>query len=175
MLIAQQKRKENIAEYVLYMWQIEDTLRAYKLDTDAIEKQIVSRYDVADNVKQQIRAWYNDLAEMMRVERVEHEGHLQINKNVVIQLTELHRKLLRNPAESDYSSVYYKTLPFIVELRSKNPNKDISELDTCFSALYGFLLLRLQQKPVSGETLAAITQISALLRRLSQKWQQRAE
>ncbi len=175
MLIAQQKRKENIAEYVLYMWQMEDTLRAYKLDTDAIEKQIVSRYDVADNVKQQIRAWYNDLAEMIRLERVEHEGHLQINKNVVMQLTELHSELLRNPAESDYSSVYYKTLPFIVELRSKNPNKGISELETCFSALYGFLLLRLQQKPVSGETQAAITQISALLRMLSQKWQQRAE
>ncbi len=175
MLIAQQKRKENIAEYVLYMWQIEDTLRAYKLDTDAIEKQLVSHYDVADNVKQQIRAWYNDLAEMMRLERVEHEGHLQINKNVVMQLTELHSELLRNPAESDYSSVYYKTLPFIVELRSKNPNKGISELETCFSALYGFLLLRLQQKPVSGETQAAITQISALLRMLSQKWQQRAE
>ena len=28
MKIASQKRKENIAEYLLYMWQIEDIIRA---------------------------------------------------------------------------------------------------------------------------------------------------
>ena len=28
MIIAQKKRKENIAEYLLYMWQIEDLIRA---------------------------------------------------------------------------------------------------------------------------------------------------
>ena len=27
MIIAQQKRKENIAEYLLYMWQVEDMIR----------------------------------------------------------------------------------------------------------------------------------------------------
>lgn len=28
MITASQKRKENIAEYLLYMWQIEDLIRA---------------------------------------------------------------------------------------------------------------------------------------------------
>ena len=38
MFIASQKRKENIAEYLLYMWQIEDMIRANNLDIDKIRK-----------------------------------------------------------------------------------------------------------------------------------------
>ena len=37
MIIASQKKKENIAEYLLYMWQIEDIIRAYGLDIDQIQ------------------------------------------------------------------------------------------------------------------------------------------
>ena len=51
MIIASQKRKENIAEYLLYMWQIEDIIRAYKLDIDTIDEQIVSKYNVPDDKK----------------------------------------------------------------------------------------------------------------------------
>lgn len=52
MIIASQKRKENIAEYLLYMWQIEDIIRAYKLDIDTIDEQIVSKYNVPDDKKE---------------------------------------------------------------------------------------------------------------------------
>ena len=55
MIIASQKRKENIAEYLLYMWQIEDIIRAYKLDIDTIDEQIVSKYNVPDDKKKEIR------------------------------------------------------------------------------------------------------------------------
>ena len=37
MIIAQQKRKENIAEYLLYLWQVEDLLRACHLDIDTVD------------------------------------------------------------------------------------------------------------------------------------------
>ena len=46
MIIAQLKRKENIAEYLLYMWQIEDIIRANKLDIDLIEKNLISQYNI---------------------------------------------------------------------------------------------------------------------------------
>ena len=41
MIIAQQKLKENIAEYVLYMYQIEDVVRAYHFDLEAIIENYV--------------------------------------------------------------------------------------------------------------------------------------
>lgn len=99
MIIASQKRKENIAEYLLYMWQIEDIIRAYKLDIDTIDEQIVSKYDVPDDKKKEIREWYESLVDMMRREGVVESGHLQLNKNVIIDLTDLHLALLKSPKD----------------------------------------------------------------------------
>lgn len=172
MLIAKKLKEENIAEYVLYMWQIEDIIRANGLDIDKIEKQIITNYSQDGEVKKEIKDWYEGLIEMMRLEGIVEKGHLVINKNTILDLTDLHKRLLKSPKENEYIAIYYKTLPFIVELRSKAPEHDIPELETCFSALYGFLLMRLQQKEISGETQAAISQISSFLRILSQKYKE---
>lgn len=174
MLIARQKKTENIAEYLIYMWQIEDIIRANKLDIDNIQKNVIDGFDQPDNVKAEIREWYENLIDMMRREDIVEKGHLQINRNVILDLTDLHLRLLQDPQQSTYIGSYYNTLPFIVELRARNEQKDMLELETCFSALYGFLMLRLQQKEVSGDTQAAIAQISSLLRQLSEKYKQEA-
>lgn len=172
MLIAKKLKEENISEYLLYMWQIEDIIRANALDINRIERQIISQYAQSDDTKKEIRDWYENLIEMMRREDIIDRGHLIINKNVISELTDLHQRLLKSPSETDYSSAYYKTLPFIVELRAKSAKKDIPELETCFAALYGYLLMRLQKKEISGETQAAISQISSFLRLLSQKYRE---
>ncbi|MDR1883305.1 MAG: DUF4924 family protein [Prevotella sp.] len=170
MLIAKKLKEENIGEYLLYMWQVEDMIRANSLDIDKLDEQIISRFDQPDNVKKEIREWYENLTSMMREENVIEKGHLIINENVISNLTDLHLSLLASRSEADYSTAYYKTLPFIVELRAKSPDKNIPELETCFAALYGYLLMRLQKKEISGETQAAISQISSFLRTLSQKY-----
>lgn len=171
MLIAKKLKEENIGEYLLYMWQVEDMIRANSLNIDKIDEQIISRFAQPDNIKKEIREWYENLISMMQREDVVEKGHLIINKNVISELTDLHLRLLKAVNEHDYSAAYYKTLPFIVELRSKSPDKNTPELETCFSALYGYLLMRLQKKEISGETQAAISQISSFLRILSQKYQ----
>ena len=93
MIIASQKKKENIAEYLLYMWQIEDIIRAYGLDIDQIQKHIIDSYDLPEEQKKSMRDWYESLIDMMHSEGVEKKGHLQLNKNVLIDwpaLTALH-------------------------------------------------------------------------------------
>ena len=172
MLIAKKLKEENIAEYLLYMWQIEDIIRANKLDIDIIDKQIISGFKQPQNVKNEIREWYENLIDMMRREDVMEKGHLIINKNVISELTELHNRLLKSLRETEYTEAYYKTLPFIVELRSKTQDKNTPELETCLAALYGFLLMRLQKKEISGETQSALSQISSFLRLLSLKYKE---
>lgn len=172
MLIAQKLRKQNIAEYLLYMWQVEDLLRANNLDVDQVDQNLVQQYKESESVTKEIREWYESLIEMMRMEGVQQEGHLAINNNVITNLTDLHLRLLKSIKHSDYSAVYYKTLPYIVELRSKAGDKQMPEIETCFTALYGFMLVKMQNKEVSGETQAAITQISNLLRLLASKFHQ---
>lgn len=172
MLIAKKLKEENIAEYLLYMWQIEDIIRANKLDIDIIDKQIISGFDQPQDVKNEIREWYESLIDMMRREDVVEKGHLIVNKNVISELTELHNRLLKSPQETEYTEAYYKTLPFIVELRSKSQDKNTPELETCLAALYGFLLMRLQKKDISGETQSALSQIISFLRLLSLKYKE---
>ena len=170
MLIAQKKRKENISEYLLYMWQVEDLIRANHFDSDEIRRNLVDRYNQPAAVKEEIARWYEELADMMRQEGVMERGHIQLNKNVIIALTDLHLRLLKSPNEMIYGSMYYKTLPYIVQLRAKSGGEDIPEIETCFTAVYGYLVLRMQGKEVSAETLEAIKQISAFLALLAEKY-----
>lgn len=170
MLIAKKLKQENIAEYILYMWQIEDILRANNFDMKSIKQTIVDKFEQPDEIKNEIEEWYSNLIVMMRSEDKIEKGHLIINENIIQDLTDLHLRLLKSPKENTYITTYYKTLPFIVELRAKSENKNILELETCLAALYGFLMMRLKKQEVSGETQAAISQISSLLRILSQKY-----
>ncbi|MBQ8423444.1 MAG: DUF4924 family protein [Coprobacter sp.] len=173
MIVASRKKKENIAEYLLYMWQIEDIIRACRCDIDVIEKQVVAGYtNLSPEELKAVKEWYESLAEMMRSEGVSEKGHLQINKNVIIDLSDLHARLLKSTREPFYNAAFFKTLPYIVELRTKSGAETVGELETCFNALYGVLMLRLQKKEISEETQAAVKQISHFLSILSEKYKQ---
>lgn len=154
MLIASIKKKENIAEYLLYMWQIEDLIRANNLDIDKIQTSIIDQYkDLTEQQKKDLREWYESLIDMMRREGVTESGHLQINKNVLSDMIRLHQALLKDPEFADYTAEFYRTLPYIVELRSKAGDAKAGEIETCFNALYGMLLLRLQGKDITPKHL----------------------
>ena len=67
MFTASQKRKENIAEYLLYMWQIEDLIRANDLDMDKIKENVIDRYtNLTENQRKEMTEWYESLIDMMR-------------------------------------------------------------------------------------------------------------
>lgn len=165
MIISRKLKDSNIVAYLLYMWQIEDILRANNCDIDRLQETYLCHVD-GGNEKSVIE-WYSDLIDMMRQEGVEKEGHLQINKNVVIQLTDLHLQLLNSPKFPYYSTAYYKALPFIVELRSKGESVELSEVENCFDLLYGVSLLRMQGKEVSENTMKAASDITCMLNMLA--------
>lgn len=161
MITASQKRKENIAEYLLYMWQIEDLIRANDLDIEKLRHNVIDRFTaLTPGQRKEMTGWYESLIDMMRCEGVEKSGHLQINRNTLSSLVALHQALLADPQHADYSSEFYRTLPFIVELRAKAGDNPAGEIETCFNALYGTLLMRMQGKGISPDTLAAMKQIS---------------
>lgn len=170
MYIARQKRQENIAEYLIYMWQIEDIIRANGLDIDRIKKNVIDRYQLSPDAEKEMTDWYQSLIDMMRDENVQEHGHLQINRNVMIRLVELHQALLKDPRFPEYTAQFYKALPFIVELRAKAGEAAVGELETCFTALYGMLMLRLRSREVSPETETAMKQISTFIAMLARHY-----
>ncbi len=171
MYISQELRKKNVCEYLLYMWQVEDTLRAFGLDVERIEAEYVSRFDYSEEQRREVGEWYANLARMMREEGVAEKGHVQVVKNTMQLLNELHIETLKDPKQPFYSATYYKALPYIVELRAKGGGEK-PEVETCLDALYGVMMLRLQGHEMSQETkvaLEAITQLVALLAKLYQE------
>lgn len=170
MIIASKKRKENIAEYILYMWQIEDLIRANNFDMDKIRTNIIDKFQLDDSQKREMEEWYEALIDMMRREGVTERGHLQMNHNVLNQLVQLHQTLLKDPAFPEYTAEFYRTLPYIVELRGKAGDSKVGEIETCFTALYGMLMMRLQQKELSEGTKEAIGMISKFISTLSRNY-----
>ena len=166
MFISQQLRKENIAEYVLYMWQVEDIIRAYGCNLSLLRKEYISRFDYTEEQREEMTDWYGNLIRMINQEGCREKGHLQVTKIVVQQMAELHAQLLDSPKFPFYSAEYYKVLPFIVELRSKG-DKETGEIETCLNALYGTMLLRLQHKDITPNTANAVKEITTFLGMLS--------
>ena len=167
MFIADELRKTNIAEYLLYMWQIEDTIRAFGCSLLRIKREYVERFDYTEEQKEDEVDWFGNLIRMMNEEGCREQGHLQINKVTMQMLIELHTQLLASPKFPFYNSAYYKVLPFIVELRNKGANKEENEIETCFNSLYGVMMLRLQKKEITPNTLHAVKEISTLMGMLS--------
>ena len=167
MFIAQELRKKNIAEYLLYMWQVEDSIRAFGCSLQRIKNEYVARFDYDDEQKEELVDWYGNLIRMMNQEGCREKGHLQINKVTLQLLTELHQQLLASPKFPFYNTEYYKVLPFIVELRNRGANKDEGEVETCLNLLYGVMMLRLQKKEISTNTQHAVKEVSTLMGMLS--------
>lgn len=167
MFISQQLRKKSIAEYVLYMWQVEDLIRAYGCSLSRIKNEYVSQFsDYSDEQRAELVDWYGDLIRMINQEGKREKGHLQINQIVVQDVSDLHAQLLQSSKFPFYNAEYYKVLPFIVELRNRG-SKDVGEIETCLNALYGTMMLRLQKKPISPETAHAVKEITTFIGMLS--------
>lgn len=166
MFIAKSIREKSVVEYLLYMWQMEDLIRAYGCSLTRIRREYIDRFDYTDQQKDEEEDWFGDLIRMMNQEGKREKGHLAINEVLLQDLGDLYVRLLQSTRFPYYSAEYYRVLPFIVELRQKG-DKEIGEVETCLNALYGVMLLRMRQKPISPETAHAIKAITTFLGMLS--------
>ena len=166
MFIAQELRKKSIAEYLLYMWQVEDIIRVYGCSISRLRREYIDQFNYNDEQKEELVDWYGNLVRMMNQEGKREHGHLQINQIVLQDMAELNTQLLNSTKFPFYNAEYYKVLPFIVELRNKG-DKEIGEIETCMNALYGMMMLRLQKKEITPNTEHAIKEITTFIGMLS--------
>ena len=167
MIVAQKLRKQNISAYIIYMFQVEDVIRAYGLDVDRICNEYLPRFQYTKEQIADQRDWYAGLIRMMQEEGVQENGHVQVVKNTLLLMVDRHQELLADPKQPFYSAAYYKALPYIVELRSKGMNKEKNEIENCVDALYGATVLKMQGRELTDETKQALQPISHLLEMLS--------
>ena len=172
MIIAQEKRKSNIAEFILYMWQVEDTIRASRFNFSHIEKIVISKFTLPEETLDEMRSWYMNLITLMIEENLQERGHMSFLNNLIRELNDLHLRLLQSPEEKKYQEIYQQARENIRSFKQKSPDTFSSEIEVCLTGLYGYLMLRLQQSEISPETRTAMTSFSNLLAALSTRFRE---
>jgi hypothetical protein len=172
MIIAQQKLKENIAEYVLYMYQIEDVVRAYHFDLEAIIENYVRPQLPDDSFLSSYRKWYSDIITQMQYQKLEKVGHLHDLKDIMVEISYLHNSILNVTNEEKYKAVYERAVPYIEEFKNKSNLKDKNHIEIVFHALYMKLLLRLKKQEISAETEEAFDAMRVMIAYLSRAYHQ---
>ncbi len=170
MLVAQEKRKTNIAEYILYMWQVEDLLRACSFNADLIQSKLVSRFNTDEKTGNEIAAWYNNLAVVMEKEHILEKGHLQVITNLVNDLNEFHLKLIEKQSDKEYQRLYRMNREAISEFILKSGKSVENEVEACLNALYGLVLLKLKNAQISPLTQKTVEGFGRMIGHLSARY-----
>ena len=171
MLVAKQKRKENIAEYILYLYQIEDLIRAFQGDMELIQEKLVKSYQVDEKTSIEITAWYRNLVTMMEKEGIEEKGHLQFLTNLIGDMNQFHIRLMNTGTEKIYIQNFKSVSGVLTELKQKNDSAQ-NDIQLGLDTIYGFLLLKMKKAEVSEGTQNAVKQISQWLKNLSKLYKE---
>ncbi|WP_302606036.1 DUF4924 family protein [uncultured Alistipes sp.] len=171
--IAQNKRRENIAEYILYLWQLEDLLRALQFSPEAIYSQLIDpRKDIAEEQRPVFLLWYLDIAGLLRREGKEEKGHLEHTLHLIADLHDLHLRLQQLPVGAHYRATFARLEPLLPQLRRIVGNPGMSDTELCFRALYAAMLYRIRgegDKTAVHDTIEYISPVIAELADLYRK------
>lgn len=142
-------KKDNIAEYILYLWQMEDYLRAFPENADATPE-------------------LHELNEMMHREGIVDGGHLALANNALSELIDLHTQILNEDAM--YRAAVMRLQPSLNLLKAKTDRPTMSDIEACLLLLYQIMMLKLQKKEITPETASVQTQATGVLQFLSRTY-----
>ena len=126
MTIADQKLHENIAEYILFIWQMEDLARAVKFDSDAVRAMYAgASTQVADAEVQ----WFSSLCDLMKKEGLEKKGHIPDLGEIMKELFYLHSTLLTILKDEKYIDLHQTAQPIMSEFLAKTGSATTHEVE----------------------------------------------
>ncbi|OOG77919.1 DUF4924 family protein [Algoriphagus sp. A40] len=170
--IAEKKKSQNIGEYLIYMYQMEDLIRSYQGNMDEINQYVISHYPVSEEEKAEITVWFEGILEKMKSQEILEKGHLKELKELVDNLANLHWKLLKT--DIAYFNSYSKAKPFILEAIVESDGVSPgNEIQICLNGVYGLLLSRLMGKQVEEQRIKAAEAFGEVLSLLNFNYQQR--
>ncbi|MDH3711080.1 MAG: DUF4924 family protein [Cyclobacteriaceae bacterium] len=171
MLIAEKKRKESISEYIIFMYQTEDLIRAYNFELGEIYKYVIQHFPVEDDKKTRIKAWYRKIANQMKKEGLEKSGHLEELNKLAQELSNFNLELLKS--DQAYRKIFDQAKLHINRNAAQSNGKLSNPVQICLNGIYGLLLLRLNGKPVDDTLKQGAHAFGDVLSYLSFKYQKR--
>ena len=167
-----EKKRTNIASYVISMWHIEDLMRANQFDLRKLEEQLIAPMEADEGARAEVRAWYADIVDRMKEQGLEKHGHLSEVEEVMSELEFLHRTLVEVLNDEAYDVLCATATPGIASLQQQAGEEAEGAIATCFTAIYGVMVLRAQGRTVSDSTAEAEGHMRKLLELLGQHYKQ---
>lgn len=151
------KKNENIAEYILLMWQTEDLVRAYNFDINKIRDTVISSNIKNPEEKKDAVAWYEDIIQKMIFHNIRERGHLPENNESLMELSYVHNLLMNAINDVKYKQIFERALPDINEYQKVSRSEGINIIEACFNALYTKWMLKLKGEKLSDSTEKALS------------------
>ena len=142
-------KHDNIAEYILYIWHMEDYLRAFPEHAEATPE-------------------LHELNEMMHREGITESGHLQLAQIALGELEDLSEQLQNEDAL--YRAAMFRLQPSLNLLKAKTDRPTMSDIEACLTLLYQIMLLRLQKREITPETADVQQRATQVLQFLSKTY-----
>lgn len=171
MTIAAQKKEENIIEYLLYLWQMQDLLRAADFELSAMRAFLSADESQEINLDEELE-WFAQLSKSMQNAGTQKSGHIPETQEILIELNYLHGTLVDLLKDKKYAEAFEKAQPSLSAFLERSGNKDMNPIEAAMTALYGLLVLRLQKKEVSPETMGAMKHFQQFLALLAVRYKQ---
>ena len=163
--IAEQKKSESIAEYLLFMWQMEDLARSVELNLETLVQNVLGELPVEEQIEN--KKWFGEIISEMKENGLQVSGHLPETYEILNELQVLEKALITVIHDEQFMTLRESTKPYLAEFKQKLNAVPQSDIEVALTAMYGALILRLAKKEISPETRAAIEKFSLYLRALS--------
>ncbi|MEN8250822.1 MAG: DUF4924 family protein [Bacteroidota bacterium] len=163
---AEIKKRENIAEYIIHMYQTEDLILSYDFNLDEINQYIIQHMSKDKQMIKKILLWYAGIIDNMKSEGITNSSkRLSTTQAYVDQLTKIHKSLLKE--DLSYTSVFKKAEADVNEHIKLSANTVTNPIQICINGLYGMLLLKLNGKKILEADEAKLEKFGAVLAYLS--------
>ena len=172
--IAFNKLKNNVSEFIIYMYQMEDLCRVYEFKIPDIEQYVISHFPVSPEEKQELKHWFMALIQQMENEDIRESGHLKEVQSYVDELLEIKNELVSTDAE--FIQIYNHARPHIrtaFQEATRMGSTVKSDIQVCLNGIYGLLLCRMNGKEVPDELNDGIDAFGQVLSYLSFKYRQK--
>lgn len=163
-------QSENVAEYLLYIYQLEAMVRSLDFNIDLIDQQLLAFAFEDPNQRQEQLQWYAQMIAEMQQRQLLKEGHLEQVDEILVELIYLHNTLLTILNDDKYKGLCELANEALQAFKVKSNMSNRHDVEVLLHAMFMKLQLKMKKQEISPETEAALDLFRIQLAYLSQQY-----
>ena len=169
MIPAEVKKRENIAEYIVHMYQTEDLLMSFDFNLNDIHEYVIKHMSQEPEEIKALLLWYADIIDQMQQENLPDKGRrLASTQRYVQRLSRIHAEQLAQSEE--YQQIFGEAKNEIQQQIDLSEGQVADPVQVCLNAVYGKLVINLNGKSLPAEHEKMVERLGKVLAHLSQEY-----